>query len=966
MPRINLKSPVFIAVAILAALLGVYYVFTQIWTAKLWFDSVSYTQVFSTMLVAQIVLFLAFSALAAVIVALNIWVAGRALPETSVAGRSQILDGYRDLFEQHKVLATAIPSIVLGVFFGLTAPANTLTFLAWLNRQPFGDADPYFGLDSAFYVFEYPIWRIMLDFTMSAVAISAIAAVVVYAATGNLLIASANKRPSLAIACRSHLCVLAGLVLVIFGIQNLLDRYGFLVSEGSLFTTGVNFTDWNASVGAKLILAIIAFICAALFFANIFLKRWMLPLTSTVLLVVAALILQIAYPALIQAFEVKPNEPDKERPFIEKQIESTRRAYGISGVKITEYAAVTQVSPGQLKDDAEALPGIRLIDPAVVSPTFEQLQQVRGYYSFPTSLDVDRYVIDGKETDAVVAARELRQAGIPDQNWNNIHTVYTHGYGMVAAYGNRRQSAGSPEWIEKDLPSVGVLGEYEGRIYFGEQSNDFAIVGREEGQAPIELDTPGGGEGGGERTNVYQGKGGVPIGDYFTRLLYATYFSDINILLSDRVNSASQLLYDRTPAERVSKVAPWLTLDKNIYPAVVDGRLVWIVDGYTRSDTFPNSQSVSLRDATADSGSSSTGLQLNSQLNYIRNSVKAVVDATDGTVALYAWDASDPIMSAFSAAFPGVLKSKDEISPDMLAHLRYPEDLFKVQREVLGRYHMTDPSVWYQQSDLWQVPADPVAAAKGQEPPYYLSIKWPGDDKPIFSQTAVFVPKLRNNLASYLSVVAEATSPDYGKLRVLRMSDTQQIDGPGQTFNAMTTDQTVAEVLRPYLNQGSAAASYGNLLTLPMGSGLLYVLPVYTQREMSNASYPALTYVVVRFGEHVGIGKTLQEALDKVFAGDAGAETGETPIDPSEPSVDPTQPPGTTPSTGPSPSASVSPGQVPSSPTGNASADVLLQQAQDAFVAADEALRKGDLAEYQKQVEAARVAVDSAMKKLGR
>ncbi|MDR1790992.1 MAG: UPF0182 family protein [Propionibacteriaceae bacterium] len=959
LPKINFKHPAVLTILGVLVLLALFYLFTEIWTTKLWFDSVGYTQVFGTLLGTQVLLFAIFFVVMAAGVALNIWVATRAEP---VIARTPAAASLSEGLQRRKGLTIILPALLLGLLSGAAAPSSALTYVSWANRQPFGDADPYFGLDSSFYVFEYPVWRELVSFGQGVVFFGALVALLFYAMSGNLMQPSKGRWPSLASAPRTHLSVLAGLWLVGFGVQCLLDRFGYLVSEGTLFT-GVHFTDANARMGSKLILAVIAFICAALFFANLFIKRWILPLTAVVLMVIAGLILQLAYPMIIQTFEVKPNEPDKESTFIAKHIDATRKAFGIDEVEVTEYTAVSTVEPGQLKNDAEALPGIRLVDPAVVGPTFEQQQQVRGYYAFPSTLDVDRYIIDGKETDAVVAARELNQAGIPEQNWNNIHTVYTHGYGLAAAYGNRRQ-AGGLDWIEKDLPSVGELGEYEGRIYFGEKSTDFAIVGREEGQAAIELDTPGGGEGGGEVTNIYAGSGGVPMGNFFTRLLYAVHFGDINIMLSDRVNSNSKLLYDRTPKQRVQQVAPWLTLDQNIYPAVVDGRLVWIVDCYTSTNYYPNSQSVSLGNAASDSERSADTFG-DTSVNYLRNSVKAVVDATDGTVTLYAWEPDDPILGAYMKAFPGIFTAKDQISDSLLAHLRYPEDLFKVQRQILSRYHMTTPSLWYQQSDLWEIPDDPVAEAGGKEPPYYLSIKWPTDTTAVFSLTAVYVPKNRSNLASYFAVVAEAASPDYGKLRVLRMSDTQQIDGPGQTFNAINTDTRVAEELRPFLNQGSAAASYGNLLTLPMGSGLLYVLPVYTQRQGTTGSYPALTSVVVRFGEHVGIGETLQAALDEVFAGDAGADTGEgdSGNGGETPTPTPTPVPTPTPTVAPTPSASPLP-----TPTGTDTeqATQYLEQAEAAFTAADTALRNGDLATYQQQVEVARAALGAALEKMGR
>ena len=942
------RSPFLPTVAIVAGVVISYLIFTQIWTDKLWFDAVGFSTVFSTELLARVALFTIFGLAMALCIAGNMWLAHRLRPRVRRSSQSEVLDRYRELLESRFWVAMVVPAVAIGVLAGMSATTATLPVLAWLHRVPFGTPDPTFGLDAGFYVFEYPIWQLVVSFLLTALSFSLIAALVVHFAMG-ALIPGRGRGATMPAPTRRHLAVLIGLILVVYGLQNLLDRYGLLLNTGTLFT-GLHYTDEHARVGAKLIVAVVAFIVAALFFATAVMRRWLFPMVGLVLMIVTNLILSLIYPAAIQSFVVRPNEPDKESPYIQRHVDATRQAFGIDHVQIEEYAAVTQVRPGQLKQDAEALPGIRLMDPAVVGPTFDQLQQVRGYYTFPDVLDVDRYVINGVETDVVVAARELNLGGLPDQNWNNVHTVYTHGYGLVASYGNRRQTMGDPEWLSQEIPPTGVLKANESRIYYGEQSTQFVIAGREAGQAPLELDTPGGGEGGRERLNVYKGKGGVPIGDWFTRALYATRFVDLNLLLSDRVSSASKLLYDRTPKERVQQVAPWLTTDSNVYPAIVDGRLVWIVDAYTTSQSYPNSELVNLRQSATDTQSRVIGAQVDENVNYIRNSVKAVVDAYDGTVSLYAWDEQDPVLKAYAAAFPGTVLPRSAISPDLLSHLRYPEDLFKVQREILGRYHMTNPHTWYAQSDLWQIPADPIKPGDtAKEPPYYLSIKWPGDTQPVFSQTAVFVPKGRSNLASYLAVVAEASSPDYGKLRVLRMSDSHQIDGPGQTFNAINNDQTVAEMLRPFLNQGSSAATYGNLLTLPMGNGLLYVAPVYTMRQGTTGSYPALRFVVVRFGEHVGIGATLQEALDSVFAGDAGATTGEGPT------------------ASPSGSPSASPSQQPTS-SATASPEVvsLLQKASASFDAAEAALKRGDLAEYQKQIDAARAALAQALKSMGR
>lgn len=931
------RSALLLTFLIAAGLVAVYAVFTMVWTDKLWYDAVGYSQVFNTFLWTQVGLFAVFGLIMAALVGLNIWLAFRLRPKTRRTGPSAVLDRYRDLFEERIWLAIGVPAALLGVLAGMSALGELQTFLGWENATPFGFTDPKFGLDASFYVFTYPWVRFVTSFFFTGLITCLLVALLAHSITGALNVGRLVRGDAEGPA-GVHLSVLAGLALILFGIENLLDRYSYLVKQGELFT-GLHFTADTASITAHFIIAIIAFICAALFFVNAFWKRWIVPLVGFVMMIVAALIIGMIYPMLVQTFGVKPDEPDVERPYMEQHINTTRKAYGIDGVKITEYSAVTDVSAGQLKADAAALPGIRLIDPAVVGPTFEQLQQVRGYYSFPSALDVDRYTIKNVETDAVVAAREMDLTGVPDPNWANIHTVYTHGFGLVAAYGNRRQASGEPEWIARDIPPVGELDEHEPRIYFGERSTTFAIVGRLDGQEPIELDTPGGGQGGGERNNIYAGKGGVPIGNWFTRALYATKFLDMNIMLSDRVNANSKILYDRTPKERVQRVAPWLDVDSNAYPAVVDGRVVWIVDAYTTTGTFPNSQTVALQPATSDTQSSSVGMQADKKINYIRNSVKAVVDAYDGTVSLYAWDEDDPILKTWMKIFPDTVMPKSAISPDMMAHLRYPEDLFKVQRTVLGRYHMQNPDTWYKQNDLWRVPNDPVAGAnnqQSQEPPYYLSIKWPGDQKPVFSQTSVFVPNNRDNLAAYLAVNADATSPDYGQLRVLRMSDTKQIDGPGQTFNAINTNPLVAEKLRPFLNQGASGAIYGNLLTLPLGGGLMYVQPIYAQRSGSSGSYPALQFVVVRFGEHIGIGNTLQEALDQVFKGDAGSSTDEQPG----------EKPGT--------------GQVDQQKVNQS-----LQRAQTAFAQAESALKAGDLGTYQQKIKEAREAVQEAWKAMG-
>lgn len=949
MPR-RKPHPLFITLVAVAVLMVLVSLAATVWTDFLWYRSLGYAKVFGIRLGTMGGLFVVGFLVMAGLVTGNGLLAMRLRPRIRPTAQSSLLDSYREvLFSGRFRTVLVIVGLVLGLFAGVGLSGNIETVLAWLNRSSFAAPEAGFGLNPAFYVFDYPFWKLALNFLMTCLVLSTLVSVVIHYLSGALRLERGARSST---GAQVHLSVLIGVILLVFAALRVFDRYGLQVTTGQLLT-GIGYTDDNVRITAQLILAVITAVCAVLFFVNAVMRRWMIPVASVVLLILSSLILGLVYPAAVQTFSVNPDEPDKEKPYIERHIAATREAYGISDVDPEEYAAVTETSPGQLRADAEALPGIRLIDPEIVAPAYEQFQQVRGFYQFPENLDVDRYSIDGQESDVVVAAREIDLDGLDSQSWNNVRTVYTHGYGLVAAYGNRRQAEGEPEWLAKDIPPTGVLAEHEPRIYFGQLHTDYSIVGAPEGSAPVELDTPGGGDmAGGSRMFTYDGDGGVPLGNFFDKVLYAIRFADPNILLSDRVNEESRIIYDRTPRERVQAAAPWLTVDSNVYPAVVEGRLVWIVDGYTTSNTYPNAQRVNLDAAIDARRGAETGLGVTgTSVNYMRNSVKAVVDAYHGTVDLYAWDTSDPVLQTWDKAFPGLIKAREDISPELLGHLRYPEDLFQVQREVLARYHMTDSNQWYQRTDLWQIPDDPVAGQGTKELPYYLSVKWPGDEGPRFSLTTVYVPNGRSNLAAYMAVNADAASPDYGQMRVLRMSDQTQIDGPGQTFNAMTTNEQVATRLRPYLNEGSARASYGNLLTLPVGGGLLYVQPVYTERQGSTGAYPALTFVLARFGQSVGIGSTLQEALDQVFAGDAGADTGENDqvVPPVEGDAAAEQP--ATPA-------------VPGAPD-EAALQQAVADAQRAFAEADEALRAGDLATYQQKTGEAQAAVERARVAMG-
>jgi uncharacterized protein len=949
---------------VLAAVVVLYGVSVNLVTERMWFGSVDFTTVWTTRLLTQAGLFVVAAVLMAATVIVNAMIAYRLRPRyRPMSVEQQSLDRYRDAIDPVRKWVVIAAAVLLGLIAGGSASANWETFLLWRNGRSFGTADPQFGTDIGFFAFDWPWWRFVVSFGFGIVIIGLIAAALTYYVYGGIRLQTAGEKVTS--SAQAHLSVLIGLFVLLKAVAYWLDRYELLISDGDLFT-GAQYADVNAVLPAKTILIFIALICAVLFFVNVWRRNWMLPGISLGLLVLSAILLGGVWPFLVQQFQVNPSEASRERPYLQENIDATRDAYGVAAVETESYAATIQTEAGQLADFAASIPGIRLIDPNIVSPTFTQQQQVRGFYAFPRTLDVDRYAIGDDTRDIVIAAREIDIDNLPSgqQNWINRHTTYTHGFGVVAAYGNTRLPSGAPRWAEEDIPPRGdltdELGEYEPRIYFGENSPDYSIVGAPSGTDPVEFDIPlGGSEDGGDRRNTYTGNGGVAIGSFFQRLLYATKFQEANILLTDRINSESVILYDRHPRQRLEKVAPWLHVDGDPYPAVVDGRVLWIMDGYTTLNSYPYSHRVSMEEATSDSRTVLPGVvaQPRDHINYIRNSVKAVVDAYDGTVRMYAWDESDPVLQAWMDAFPGSVLSRDEITPDLESHLRYPQDLYKIQREVLSSYHVTDASTYYEGQDRWVVPDDPTDPTAAQ-PAYYQSIQMPGTDDAVFSLTTTFTPVARENLAGFMAVTADARSDSYGEIRILRLPGDTQIDGPGQVANQFEADPTVAQQLS-LLRAGDAQTLTGNLLTLPVGGGLLYVQPVYVQRAGGTAAtFPVLQRVLVSFGQSIGFAPTLQEALDQVFQGEAGVETDEDPdrvidvvddpdaIDDPEageadPGEEPEQPAD----------------EAPEPPATNAPQDAV-EAAQQAFADAQEAQRNGDWTAYGEALERLEAALN--------
>ena len=915
LPRVSRRGRV--TIVVLAVVLLVFMFADRIvnlWTDWLWFGEVGYTSVFTGVLRTRLLLFLIFGVVMAGIVFGNLYLAYRTRPLLRANSLEQhALDRYRVLLTPRIKLWLALVAGVVGLFAGLAAQGHWQQWLLFANGGKFGVTDPQFKADVGFYVFDYPFWRYLLDFGFAATTLAIIGSLALHYLYGGVRLQGVGDR--MTTAARVHLTTLIAVFILLKAAAYVLDRRALLLDFNSgTDLWGAGYTDVNALLPAKEILGYISVLVAiaVIVFSNMRGRNLVWAGASLALLGIAAVAIGGAYPAAVQRFTVQPNLRDKEAPYIQRTIDGTLAAYGLDTVEVKAYSANTLTPPASLTTDNTVVPNIRLLDPAVVSDAFTQAQQIRNIYDFNAQLDIDRYTIDGKTQDYVVGVREINYTKLTGQqtNWLNRHTVFTHGYGFVAAPANRTVCNGLPYFV-----SGGFLGEQaatgenatqsnctspteviradQPRIYYGELATDYVIVGRPDGSTTdTEFDRPAGSS---EQHYTYQGSGGVDVGSFGRRLLYALHYREGNFVLSDVFNENSKVLYVRDPRERVKKVAPFLTLDGDPYPAVVGGKIVWLLDGYTTSSTYPYSQRTDLAVSTTDAltGAGGVAAQAKENINYIRNSVKATVDAYDGTVTLYNFDETDPVLKAWNKAFGGkLIKPKAEIPAELAAHFRYPEDLFKVQRDLLSRFHVKDPKEFNSGQDFWEVPDDPArhgtAAATGKQPPYYLLTQFPGETGVSFQLTAALTPTKRQNLAALMTGRYVDGEP---KLELLELPRENRIPGPGQSQQNMANDPTTRESLN--LLQGTGGQSqlvYGNLLSLPYGGGMLYVQPVYLKSNVNNP-YPLLKKVLVSYGDKLGYADTLDQALAQLVKGTTTAP-------PTEPATPPTTP--TTPTTPPS------------------------------------------------------------------
>ncbi|MFV2100065.1 UPF0182 family protein [Micromonospora sp. LOL_024] len=968
LPRMSRRGRVTIGV-----LIGVFVLFTllgwgvQAWTDWLWFSEVDFTEVFRGVLVTRLLLFLAAALAMAAIVGGNLWLAQRLRPRMRPHSPEQAtLERYRMLLGPRLGLWITVAAAIVGLFAGLSAQSRWNQWLLFLHGGNFGVDDPQFGVDIGFYIFQLPFWRFLLGLGFTAVVLALIGSLAVHYLFGGVRLQGIGDRMSN--AARAHLSTLAALFVLLKAVAYVLDRRSMLLEyNDGVGVYGAGYADINALLPAKEILAYISVVVAIaiIVFSNAWMRNLVWPGISLALLGVSAVAIGGIYPWAVQTFEVKPSARDKEAPYIQRSIDATRASYGLADAQTSAYAASNLTPPENLATDTSVVPNARLLDPQLVSETYTQLQQVRGFYDFGPKLDIDRYAVEGETQDYVVGVREINYGELTAQqsNWINRHTVYTHGYGVVAAPANQVVCGGQPFFVS------GFLGERsretcsspndqipasQPRIYFGErmQDGDYAIVGKPSSDAnPAEFDRPAGesGEEGRESYYTYTGSGGVDVGSFGRKLLYAIKEQEANFLLSEAVNENSKLLYVRNPRDRVEKVAPFLTLDGDPYPAVVDGRVQWIVDGYTTAATYPYAERVNLQQETTDELTGRGTIQLaRENVNYIRNSVKATVDAYDGTVALYEFDENDPVLKAWNKAFGGdLITPRAEIPPALADHFRYPADLFKVQRNLLTRFHVTNPGDFYSGQDFWQVPNVPDAPDSGQkQPPYYLYTQFPGQEAPRFQLTSAVTPNGRQNLAALISGSYQDGQP---RLQVLELPDQTRVSGPVQVHQQMTNNANIRQQLN-LLSSNQAQVQYGNLLSLPFGNGMLYVEPVYVKSNQQDA-YPLLQKVLLSYGDGGsfvvladnptdGI-RQLVEQGEQAAAGNPPPATGEEPPPEGE------EPPAT-----PAPPATPSPSPSGQAPPLTGDLGVAADRVQAAITEVRAAQASGDFERYGRALKA--------------
>ena len=897
-------------------------------TNYLWFDSVDLNSVWIKILLTKSILVAATSLLAFAFIFINLRLAVRATPVMDIFESFESQDPltrFREFFNERFLKYRLWGAIGLSLFLGAGASQLWEQVLLFINQKSFGVADPVFQYDVSSYVFGLPLYRLFVSWGFQLVIFTSFIIILFFIATGALQLRQ-GRLPEVSSGAKAHLSVLLAFVAVLKAFAYRLDSMELLYSpRGKVF--GASYTDVVAHLPALNLLILISLFGAVLLLVNIKRRGWLLPATAISLWLAVSIIVGGVVPAAIQRFRVVPDELNKELPYVENHINYTRLAYGLDNIEEKSFEASPNLTDNDISDNAQTVDNIRLWDPTVLAETYSQLQEIRAYYALD-EVDVDRYRINGELTQVMVSARELDQTNLPAVGWVNERLQYTHGYGVVFSPANNVASQGQPDFYVKGVPATTTVSELEveqPRIYFGEsaESVEYVVVNSLQDEVDYPLST----EGQSVAYTNYSGDGGVGIGSFFRRLGFALRYSELNLLISNQLSDDSKLIMERNVVSRVKKAAPFLYTDNDPYLALIDGNLFWIIDMYTVSDKYPYAQPADTRRINENSG-----LPMN--FNYLRNSVKAVVNAYDGTMNFYVVDENDPLILSYKDIFPNLFTPKSSMSSELLDHIRYPEDLFTIQSDMYRDYHMTDPRVFYADEDPWVIPSDSsttprVATLRGEfteigfKPmlPYYLLMSLPGESDLSYLIFQPFNPENRPNMQSFL--VADADPENYGQLIDFRLPKGEFVDGPSQVATRINQDPDISQIFTLLDQQGSSVIK-GNLFVVPINQSILYYQPIYLQGEQNPL--PEFKFVVVVFQDRIIMEESLSEALASVFGGDFATENVED--------------------------------------TEGESALELLEKATKAFEKAQQELQNGNLGLYQNLVEQAQQYVDLALELL--
>jgi uncharacterized membrane protein (UPF0182 family) len=935
-PAPGRRRLIIVVVTVVAAFLVLFTALSGFFVDVLWFREVRLSDVFWTVLRTKVFLGLAFGLTFFVLLFSNLWIVRRITPRFhALTPEQEIIERYRMQFEPYIRWLLPLFALVIALFVGLGVTSQWQTYLLWRNGSGlvFGNPEPLFDRDPAFYVFSLPWLKFMQGWLFSALVGVTFLTALAHYLWGGIRPQAPGFVDKVTPQVKAHMSVLLGLIMLTKAWGYYLGQFDLLTSTRGV-VVGASYTDVNAQLPALRILVVIAIACAILFLVNIRLRGWALPVIAVGLLALVSIIAGAAYPAFVQRFRVAPQEFQREQPYIEDNIEATRRAFQLNEVTTQARPLGDAVTTDDIQGNQATISNIRLWRPDVLRDNFTSLQRFRSYYEF-NDVDVDRYEIDGQPRVLMVSAREVSQGGIPEggATWQNVHLVYTHGFGAVTSQVNTSTSEGQPVFTLQDIPPVGQPA-FEGngqRVYYGEGApGDAAFVVVDTGAQ--ELDYQGTATDDQEQVDfTYDGDGGVPVGGLFQRALFAWRYRDVNLLISDLIQGDSRIMIYRDITERVPKAAPFLRFDGDPYAAIVDGRLVWIWDAYTLTDQYPYSDFIELSEA-ASPPTQVGAPQLSGEANYIRNSVKVVVDGYNGSISYFVAEPEDPIIQAWSGAFPSLFTPIEEAPTELLEHFRYPENLFQVQAAQYTNYHVTDSDVFYGKQDFWALPVDPTVSSETTQflmRPYYQLMRLPGEEEESFALILPFTPQNRQNMVAWMAAKSDP-GPDYGQLISFQFPAGVNVDGPTQIFSRINQDARFSAE-RTLLGQGGSSIVFGDFLVIPLEDSLLYVQPVYVESDQPNA-IPELRRVVVVNGSRIGLGATLTEALEDSVSG----------------AVSPPPPPD---GEGP-----------PQPPEGSVEEQIqaLLDEAAQHFAAADAALRAGDLATYQTEIDAAQQATAQA------